>query len=68
MKLPVIALTTLLLLTACETATSSGGLTVIEYTKEVQNKAAQEMLLGLSPTLNMMMNDYSVLRDQARIR
>lgn len=68
MRSHVIALMMLLLLTGCETAHSSAGLTVIEYSKEVQIKAADEMASGVAPTLNLMMNDYSVLRDQARVQ
>lgn len=63
-----IALMMLLLLTGCETAHSSAGLSVIEYSKEVQIKAADEMAAGTAPTLNLMINDYSVLRDQARVQ
>ena len=68
MRLPIIALLSVLLLSGCGTARSSGGFAVIKYDQETLNKAADEMESGLAPTLNMMMNDYSVLRDQARIK
>lgn len=59
----------LLLLTGCETVNSSaGGFSVIEYDKETQGKAADEMESGACPVLNQFMNDYSVLRQQARVK
>ena len=57
------------LLTGCETARSSGGgFTVVEYTEEQQNKAADEIESNSCPMLgSIFMPDYSVLRDQARV-
>lgn len=67
MKSLTIALMMPLLLSACAPAHSNAGLSVIEYSREVQENAATEMENGQCTTLNTFMNDYSVLRDQARI-
>lgn len=70
MRLLTIALMTPLLLSGCLTVNSDvvQGLTVIKYSREVQAQAAQEMQSNSCPVLNNFMNDYSVLRDQVRIR
>ena len=68
MKLPLTVLMTGLLLTGCAKTNSNLGLTVIEYSAETQGKAADEMEAGQCPTLNGFINDYSVLRDQARVK
>lgn len=58
----------LLLLSGCgKTVSSAGGFSVIQYDAETQARAADEMESGACPALNMFMNDYSVLRDQARV-
>lgn len=44
------------------------GLSVIEYSKDKQNKAADEIESGYCPVLNEFISDYSVLRDQARVK
>lgn len=59
---------TALLLTACATEVSEcSGLTVIKYSEPAQIMAADEMEGGQCPMLNKFINDYSVLRDQARV-
>jgi len=69
LRLVIYALPMLLLLSGCaKTVSSFEGFSVIEYDAETQDKAADE-IEGLGcPTLNMFINDYSVLRDQARIK
>jgi len=48
---------------------SGGGFTVVEYTKQQQNQAADEIESNSCPMLgNVFMPDYGVLRDQARIK
>ena len=65
----IIGLMTPLLLSGCKTVhSSSAGLTVINYPLSVQQDAAKEMEIGACPVLNSFMNDYSVLRDQARVK
>lgn len=59
---------TALLLSGCGTAHSNGGFSLIEYSDEKQGKAADEMDGGMCPVLNEFMNDYSVLRDQVRVK
>ena len=39
---------------------------VVEYSRDVQNKAADELESYDVPTLAEFMKDYSVMRDQAR--
>jgi uncharacterized protein YceK len=70
MKLPLSVLISLVLLSGCGTeVSSSSGLTVIEYSKPLQTKAANEIEGGQCRTLGeVFMPDYSVLRDQARVR
>jgi len=47
---------------------SHGLVTVVEYTKEQQGKAADEIESGSCPIMGgVFMPDYSVLRDQARV-
>jgi hypothetical protein len=60
------------LLTACGTATFSKEATlvlpdVVEYSKEMQNKAADEIESQNVPTLTEFMKDYKVMRDQTRV-
>jgi len=45
-----------------------GGLSVISYSQDKQNKAANEMQGNSCPMLNEFMVDYKVLRDQARVK
>lgn len=67
MRLPIIALMTTLLLSGCgQVHSKAGNFSVIEYSDKTQEKAAEEMESGKCPTLNTFINDYSVLRDQAR--
>lgn len=68
MKYAIIALLSLVLLPACSTIRSD-ELTapdVINYPEETRKKAATEMTTGSCPTLNEMIVDYGVMRDQAR--
>ncbi len=59
----------LALLSGCATAPSNGGLTVIEYSPQVQSAAADEIEGGACPVIgDVLMPDYSVLRDQARVK
>lgn len=64
-----LSLLAILLLGGCGVARSSGGgFTVVEYTVEQQNRAADEIEGGTCPMVgNIFMPDYSVLRDQARV-
>ena len=63
------ALIAVVLLSGCATALSEGGLTVIEYSEETQSKAADEIEANTCPVIGgVFMPDYSVLRDQARIK
>lgn len=59
-----------LLLSGCVTARSSGGgFSVVEYTKEQQEQAADEIESNKCPVMGgTFMPDYSVLRDQARVK
>lgn len=58
-----------LLLSGCAPElSSSAGLSAIEYPPGLQSKAADEMEGGMCPTLNVIINDCSVLRDQARVK
>jgi len=69
MRLLINVLAPLLLLSGCVTAHSSAGLSVVAYSKEIQSKAADEIQDGYCPIIGgVMMPDYSVLRDQARIK
>jgi len=69
MRLHGIALMTGLLLSGCAPElSSSAGLSVIEYTRDFQSKAADEIEGGMCPALNVIINDCSVLRDQARVK
>lgn len=69
MRSVIIALMMMPLLSGCKTVHySSAGLSVVEYSRSAQVAAAQEMQGGSCPVLNSFMNDYSVLRDQARIK
>lgn len=63
------ALIVLTLLSGCTKAPSNDGLTVIEYSKPLQKKAAKEIEGGQCPTIgDIFIPDYSVLRDQARVK
>ena len=69
MRYAIIVLLSAVLLTGCETIRSD-ALTapdVINYTQEVLDKAALEMESGVAPTLNEMIVDYGVMRDQSRL-
>lgn len=75
MKFVTIALTVMLLLSACGTEPSKEIRTsqklilpdVPQYTKEIQSKAAAEIEGGSCPILgDVLMPDYSVMRDQTR--
>lgn len=68
MRYAIIVLLSSVLLTGCETIRSD-ALTapdVINYDQETLSKAAAEMESGVAPTLNMMVVDYGVMRDQSR--
>ncbi len=71
MKSAIAALMMLSLLTACGGATFSDEARialpdVIEYSRDVQNKAADELLSCQVPTITEFMKDYHVMREQAR--
>lgn len=58
----------LVLLSGCATAHSNVMPDVVNYTRPVMNKAADEIEQGTCPTLGeTMMPDYQVMRDQARL-
>lgn len=40
---------------------------VVEYSKDAQNKAADELESQNVPTLREFMKDYKVMRDQTRV-
>ena len=73
MSLKTIALMTLFLFPGCTAVNSSfkafqmDAPGVVSYSRDVQNKAAVEMQSNACPTLNAMIDDYSVMRDQSRI-
>lgn len=60
------------LLSGCATVGSNGGglgacLPVVEYSSEFQARAAEELaLLPEGSLIAEMLNDYTVMRDQAR--
>lgn len=54
------------LLTACAKGRSRALPDVVEYDKELQNKAADELEKYDIPTLSGFMSDYKVMRDQTR--
>jgi hypothetical protein len=58
----------LLTLCGCLTRGSSSGLTVVEYSKETQKSAANELRSCIAPTITVFMSDYHVLREQARVK
>ena len=63
----IIALMITPLLSGCgQVLSKAKNFAVIEYSDQTQEKAANEMDSGACPTLNTFINDYSVLRDQAR--
>jgi len=69
MRYAIIVLLSAVLLTGCEIIRSD-ALTapdVINYPQETLNKAADEMASGVAPTLNEMIVDYGVMRDQSRL-
>lgn len=70
MKLPKTGLIAAALLSACAAGPSEpAGLSVIDYSRAVQSRAADEIEGGRCPVLgDVFMPDYSVLRDQARVR
>lgn len=41
---------------------------VVPYSEEFQNKVAQEIIKGSCPASTEMLKDYSVMRDQARVK
>ena len=58
-----------LLLSGCGPVLSNGGFTVVEYSKEQQKQAADEIESNSCPVIGgVFMPDYSVLRDQARVK
>lgn len=65
----IIGLLSIALLTGCETIRSEflTAPDVIVYPKEVLDKAAAEMKSGVAPTLNELVVDYGVMRDQSRV-
>jgi hypothetical protein len=67
MRLGIIVLTASGLLTACSTVHSDALPDVIEYSKEMQIKAARELQTQDVPTLTEFMKDYKVMRDQVRV-
>ena len=79
MKFVMIALITLALSTSCSTVHSKAKPDVVEYTKEQQTKAAEEIKdMGCDPRLNEwteckipqlmeMLKDFFVIRRQAEI-
>ena len=59
-------------LTACAGATFSEEATlvlpdVVEYSRDAQDKAADELETQNVPTLREFMKDYKVMRDQTRV-
>lgn len=69
MRYAIIVLLSSVLLTGCGTVRSD-ALTapdVINYDEETMEKAAAEMGSGKSPTLNLLVVDYGVMRDQSRV-
>lgn len=56
----------MLVLSGCAKGNSSVQPDLIPYSKAVQNKAADEMESGMCPTLNIMIDDYGMIRDQIR--
>lgn len=69
MRLQIIALTALVLSSACAKAPSDAGLSVIQYSRVLQSKAADEIEGGQCPVMgDVFMPDYGVLRDQARVK
>ncbi len=73
MKFAIIGLTSLLLLGACEHIPSSFNVCssvapdVVNYSKAVQDKAADEIVSGKCPTESSMLQDCEVMRDQSRV-
>lgn len=76
MRYGIIALIALVLPSACTEAPSKVAATskrlilpdVVEYPKEVQRKAADEMIGGRCPVISdVFMPDYGVMRDQTRV-
>lgn len=69
MKYAIVALTCLLLLTACG-STGFEKMTapaVVEYSGQKQEAAAKEIESGSCPVLTEFTQDYCVMRDQSRI-
>ncbi len=69
MSYAITALIGLLLLSGCSTGLSSVQPDVVRYTDAVQAQAANEIQVGSCPILgDVMMPDYLVMRDQARVK
>lgn len=69
MRYAIIALTSLLLLSGCATGLSNVSPDVVVYTRAIQAKAADEVEAGTCPIIgDVMMPDYLVMRDQARVK
>jgi uncharacterized protein YceK len=69
MRYAITALTSLLLLSGCATGLSSSSPDVVVYTRAIQAKAADEVEAGTCPVIaDVMMPDYLVMRDQARVK
>lgn len=64
-----ICISIVLMLTGCESNRHFEAVTcpdVVAYSCEVQAEAATELEAGQTPTLMRLMQDYKVMRDQAR--
>jgi len=68
MKYAITALIPLFLLTSCATASFDALYLpdVVEYTKEQQTKAADEIETNNIPTIIEMMKDYHIMRQQTK--
>jgi len=69
MRYVIIVLLCSVLLTGCETIRTD-ALTapdIINYSQETLDRAAAEMESGVALTLNELIIDYGVMRDQSRV-
>ena len=68
MRYVIIVLLSSALLAGCSTIRSDEltAPNVINYPEETMTKAAKEMEAGSAPTLNELVVDYGVMRDQSR--
>lgn len=67
MKYAIVALMCLISLSACTKAVSNTAPSIVEYSKAKQKAGGREVDSGACPVLTEFLQDYCVMRDQARV-